>query len=366
MGDATGSGPPTVAVGVDPMIAPRPNSDICAEVVSDPAMLAGLVADWWRLWHAAEQPTAFQSPAWLLPWWSVFGTGDLYAIAVWSEEALVGFAPLYRRPGAPIQPLGVGISDQFDLLIDRSVPEAGPMLARAIAALADRTATEIELPELAAGSHAGRLLASRGRLAQGSPCPVLALPEGADVEAVVPARRRRKLRMARHRAETAGGIAIEAVTGGDAMAAIGDLVRLQALRWADRDQAPVLADPAFRTFLEAAAVPLAGAGLLRLTRLRVDDGVVAVQLGLAGPGHHAAYLGAFDPAFERISPGALLMGAAIEAAIAEGARTFRFLRGGEAYKFAWGAVDRSNARMVIAPRDRGHPSSIGGDVFVPA
>lgn len=349
---------------------PRAGRELCAEVVSDPAMLAGLAADWWRLWSAAERPTAFQSPAWMLPWWSVFGTGDLYAIAVWSEEALVGLGPLYRRPDAPIQPLGVGISDQFDLLIDRSAPEAGPMLARAIEALADRTNAEIELPELTAGSRAARLLATDlvtggQRVARGSPCPALALPEGADFETVVPAARRRKLRMARHRAEAIGGIRIEAVGTGEILAGLDDLVRLQALRWAGRDEAPVLADPAFRAFLDAAAPALAEAGLLRLTRLRVDADIVAVQFGLVGPDHHAAYLGAFDPAFERISPGALLMGAAIETAITEGAREFRFLRGGEAYKFAWGAVDRPNERLVIAPGDRARSASLD-DVFLHA
>jgi len=35
---------------------------------------------------------------------------------------------------------------------------------------------------------------------------------------------------------------------------------------------------------------------------------------------------------------------AIEAAIAEGAREFHFLRGREAYKYEWGAVDRWNRR----------------------
>ena len=44
----------------------------------------------------------------------------------------------------------------------------------------------------------------------------------------------------------------------------------------------------------------------------------------------------------RLSPGAQLLDHAIRAAISEGAREFHFLRGGESYKYLWGAVDRLN------------------------
>ncbi len=40
----------------------------------------------------------------------------------------------------------------------------------------------------------------------------------------------------------------------------------------------------------------------------------------------------------------LNLGAAIDAAVAEGAPAFHLLRGGEAYKYRWGATDRWNRR----------------------
>ena len=51
------------------------------------------------------------------------------------------------------------------------------------------------------------------------------------------------------------------------------------------------------------------------------------------------YIGGFDPSRARLSPGTIMIGHAIEEAIGAGARTFDFLRGREAYKYAWGAVD---------------------------
>jgi CelD/BcsL family acetyltransferase involved in cellulose biosynthesis len=51
------------------------------------------------------------------------------------------------------------------------------------------------------------------------------------------------------------------------------------------------------------------------------------------------YIGGFDPRWSALSPGTLLLGHAIEQATAEGAAAFDFLRGAEAYKYRWGAID---------------------------
>ena len=44
-----------------------------------------------------------------------------------------------------------------------------------------------------------------------------------------------------------------------------------------------------------------------------------------------------------------MIGHAIAAARAEGLRSFDFLRGGEAYKYAWGAVDEPAAGRRLSP-----------------
>ena len=86
------------------------------------------------------------------------------------------------------------------------------------------------------------------------------------------------------------------------------------------------------------------------------------HLAAAFYGFHAAgrtifYLSGFDPAFARYSPGKLVVAHAIEQAIArDAARAFDFLRGAEAYKYAWGAVDeplfRRSVRLVQeSPRE---------------
>jgi CelD/BcsL family acetyltransferase involved in cellulose biosynthesis len=85
-------------------------------------------------------------------------------------------------------------------------------------------------------------------------------------------------------------------------------------------------------------------GLLRLHALRLDGAITATLHALADrPGIAGRrvyfYLGGFDPRFAALSPGALLLAHAIEEAAREGAAGFDFLRGGETYKYRWGARD---------------------------
>jgi CelD/BcsL family acetyltransferase involved in cellulose biosynthesis len=68
------------------------------------------------------------------------------------------------------------------------------------------------------------------------------------------------------------------------------------------------------------------------------------------------YIGGFDPDRAALSPGALLLGHAIEAAVREGAVAFDFLRGREAYKLRWGARDTHTHRRRLR-----HGTGAGAD-----
>ncbi len=63
-----------------------------------------------------------------------------------------------------------------------------------------------------------------------------------------------------------------------------------------------------------------------------------------------ALISGFDLQLERVSPGMLLVGQAIEAAIAEGIAHADFLRGRETYKYFWGAEDCPTFRRRLAIR----------------
>ena len=155
-------------------------SDFTAELVGDAAGLATIAAAWQELWQRVPTATPFQSPAWLLSWWRSFRPGTLAAVAIRQGERLVGFAPLYVEHGRTddrILPLGIGVSDYLDLLID---PESAVSLDSFLDPLRRFLAgwRSCDLEELPPWSSALALPLSSdgsGTLEIQSACPVLAV-----------------------------------------------------------------------------------------------------------------------------------------------------------------------------------------------
>ncbi|MGK9234067.1 GNAT family N-acetyltransferase [Inquilinus limosus] len=318
-----------------------------AELLSEGPALAALEPEWWELWSRCPAATPFQSPAWLLPWWRCFAPGRLRTIAVRRDGRLVGLAPLYLEDGAlgrRLLLLGLGTTDYLDVLID---PEhAGPAAAAIVAGARDIDWEAWELEELPPGAAALRLPCpcDCSEIEAGhSTCPTLDLVGPDDLSGCVPTRRRKQLRRALTLAAKRGATEVEPVAGA-ADGFLDDLFRLHGARWAGQDQPGLLRDAAVRRFHREALPGLILSGLARLYRLRIGGRVVGAFHGLSASGRTYAYLGGFDPDYAYESPGAILIGHAVAAAIREGGREFHFLRGREAYKYAWGAADRWNRR----------------------
>ena len=317
------------------------------------ADLHAAVPAWLDLWRRCPAASPFQHPAWLAPWWTTFHPGHLRLSTVVADGQLVALAPLYLEEGAlgrRLLPLGMSVSDYLDVLVDPAWPDAGPALAGEIARSAD--ASRIDLEELPPGAGALGLPAWSGWREAGvsaqSACPVLAL--GDTLEGSIPALKARKLRMARRRADRRSW-RIEAATVSTAPDLLAALYRLHGARWKTRGEPGVLAHGDIRAFHAAVVPGLLADGVLCLAAVWLGETLAGVYYGFVHAGRAYAYLGGFDPAFAYESPGTLLMGHAIETAIAEGATEFHFLRGQEAYKYDWGAVDRWNVRRTLERDD---------------
>jgi CelD/BcsL family acetyltransferase involved in cellulose biosynthesis len=324
---------------------PRPvPAEARAEEIRSDADLERLRPEWEALWAAVPEASPFQHPAWLLPWWRHVGRGTLACIAVRSGSgALVALAPLYilhdggeRR----LFPLGIATTDELDPLLHPDCREA------ALHCIAARLAGEapefdaIEYPQLRPASALLQLPCPAGwrqELVASEPHPVLDLSN----PGALPKAMRDNVRHCRARAARAGVLAFETALPPQLAGHLQALEDLHARRWAERGEAGVLHDPAVRAMHREAVPLLHAAGLLRLHALRLDGRIVAVAYCLLHARRCAYYIGGFDPRCAAFSPGTLLVDHAIAQAREEGALAFDFLRGQEAYKYRWGAVDEA-------------------------
>jgi CelD/BcsL family acetyltransferase involved in cellulose biosynthesis len=175
----------------------------------------------------------------------------------------------------------------------------------------------------------------------GSVCPVVHLAGGVDAwRRQLSAGLRRNLRRYGERLVADSGARFVTVEGeNDLSPALNALMRLHSSRWHERYAPGVFANPRVRRFHFAVAPILLRRGMLRLHVIAVGCDIIAAQYVLIRGRRAYSYVGGFDPSWGRYSPGALLMAYAIERAIEDGCETFDLLRGREAYKYEWGAVD---------------------------
>ena len=306
-----------------------------------------LVPEWEALWQRAPDATPFQSPDWLMPWWHQFGTGMPRILTARADGRLVGVLPLYELPepeSVKLLPLGISVSDYFDALVDPAHANFAEALLASIADIPSWQECHLpDLPSEAALAHAAAPPGLAETRHPGEPCPVLTLPSNAaGLASIVPKKTLRDVHQARSRSEAIGAVTIETADPSTLASALDDLFLLHKRRWHERGEEGVLANPATCEFHRESARELCAAGMLRLYRLRIGGAVAGIYYGFHRHDRAYAYLGGFDPEMTRLSPGAQLLDHAICTAVAEGAREFHFLRGGESYKYAWGAVDRFN------------------------
>jgi len=321
------------------------------ELVTTDAALLALRPRWAELWRSRPDASPFQSPEWLLGWWRQFGTGQPLLASLRGDGGLLGVLPLYvleEAPARKLLPIGVGITDYFDALLTPDAPDdaAGSLLRAALAEASRRHVTECSLPDLPPG--ASLLQESSGgwasHLQDSDPCPVLTLPPA------IPPGKRRDIRQAQHRAARAGGWTTEIATAASATALLEALIGLHTARWQGSGEAGVLADRRVLAFHRETVAALVAAGMARLQVLRFGHRVAAAYYALLDGGQRILfYLSGFDAAHARESPGTLLLAQMIEDAVAEGRHELHFLRGAEAYKYAWGGVDRMNAVRRLLP-----------------
>jgi CelD/BcsL family acetyltransferase involved in cellulose biosynthesis len=158
---------------------------------------------------------------------------------------------------------------------------------------------------------------------------------------------RRNLRVYHKKAEAIGKVEFQVADTADSEL-MDALVALHHARWATEGETGMIEANRSEAFLrDDAAAQLGPCGSLRIFTMRFAGRIAAIILAFCNQTTIFGYLTGFDPVHEKFGFGRELLAGGLRYAHEGGYRQWDFLRGDEAYKFAWGAKAVARCRVVI-------------------
>jgi CelD/BcsL family acetyltransferase involved in cellulose biosynthesis len=334
--------------------------------------IGALRAEWQALFRASSRASGappFLSWEWIAAWQRGLNPGRTpYLLCARDGGKLVGLLPLgieeLRLPGLPVKARrlsllgeGFGGADYLDVL-------ASPERAReAVSAIFDHLARRVsfdvlELDGVAADSpnlplieqQFGEEASFQHRLTPRFVCPQVELD--GDWAVVLKRSRRadnfkRRLRQLRARDGFEYRIVTQPAESG---AAFERFLELHEACWAERGGSDATGHASLQSFHRDVVVRLAEAGLLRFDELWVEGACRASIYGMDDGQRYCFYNSGYEPAWKNASPGLVLLGLSIEAAVKRGVRRYDFLRGTETYKFDWATTTRETVSVLVTRR----------------
>jgi CelD/BcsL family acetyltransferase involved in cellulose biosynthesis len=348
---------------------------------------------------AARTPwaTPFSGWAFQRAWWDAYGANaheeTLIVCADGPGDEPIAIVPLMHRhevepddalthttirhgtgvPLTPVEPTATavffGASYHADYATILAAPADLPVVAEALADhLTDTTGRHrwdvVDLRRLRCGDPTVDALAGAfgaREMAEGwilnlereDVCPVVTLPEGADIDgylATLGKKERHEIRRKVHRAEAAGEVRLHDST--DPMADLEAFIKLHQKRWGELGLFPdTPGGEQSRSFARRLFELNGPDGPLRLTFLTVGERRIASGIHFETPDGYLFYNAGIDPEARDLSPGVVMVHAYVRRAIEAGKRRLDLLRGDEPYKYALGAVDEPIQRLLVRRRN---------------
>ncbi len=317
------------------------------EIIDHAARFREFQPEWSRFVRRISPLTPFQTPEWLVTWWSHFGNGTLRVLAFRNRGELTGVLPCFLHEWNGRRQLtlvGSGISDYLDPLFE----------PRCIAGIVEETRAQLrgwadwdvcDWQDLSRDTP----LQALGTALEETPCSAIAITqEFDDFLAARPKGLRRNLRRYKEKAEAIGCLKFGVADVADAEL-MDALIELHGARWEQVGERGMIEANRSEAFLRDVADRLGPCGSLRIFTLRLEERIAAIILAFCSGTTIFGYLSAFDPRYEAFGFGSELLGQALRYAHERGYSSWNFLRGDEAYKFSWGARALGKCRVVILP-----------------
>lgn len=298
---------------------------------------------------AEESTNIFLTPEWLLGWWSAFGRDrPLVTVSDRDEDGrLRACSLLYRATRVPLRSLrfvGHGAADELGPVCAPSErPRAAEALFRALRSsdacdlvVGEQLAADLDWPAVAGGVLVDRI-----------PSPLLRISHDtwADFLASQSGHFRYQIRHAERRLAEAGLTLRLADDSARLDADLDAVFALHGERFSAQSDFIVRA-PFHRAFAHLALER----GWLRLWLLEQDGRIQAAWYGFRFGGCDVHYQSARSDDCPKAG-GTVLIAHTVRAAIEDGLSEYRFLRGGESYKYRWANAD-VELQTVAIPSSR--------------
>jgi CelD/BcsL family acetyltransferase involved in cellulose biosynthesis len=301
-------------------------------------------AEWDEL--AVRCGNVFGTREFLSAWWDSFGAGrELHVHAVRDpDRVLLGLLPLYAwraRRVRVLRFLGHGAGDELGPIAE---PPARQEVARALLdVLSDVRASLLVGEQLPADAAWSTLLGGRRISLEGS--PVLRFGHGSwdEYVAAQSANLRQQIRRLERRLGKAHSIRFVCPTEREEFeTGLDMLFALHRARWSGTETNFARREHFHRAFARTAHER----GWARLWLLEVNRSPAAAWYGLRFAGSESYYQMGRDPRWDHASVGFVLLVHSIREALADGMEEYRFLRGGESYKYRFATGDQGLESMV--------------------
>ncbi len=342
-----------------------------AEVVTTPSRLDTVAAPWERLWQRAGQ-SLFQRHGWIRAWWMAQEWSDgpqLHVGLVWDGDELAAVIPcvIQRHRGMRVLEWAAKeCSDYCDALAappDRAALELG---WRAMAQAGGYHLTYLShvRPGAAIRLLAGKAKGDRValRLSQRRETTLQVRSRGltgAEWFRTLPKKARNNHTRGKRIISEMGALSIKVSDGSNDAAKLDRMIELKR-DWltATGKQSSVLEHDG-RT-LRSQIAYLQSCGALQLFSIECDDALAAGLVSIVHNNHVAPLFSAFDPRFERSSPGNLVIVEQLMWAFDRHLPEVDFLCGDEPYKFLYADAQTDLAAFVGARTLVGHAALMAG------
>ncbi|MGH7945633.1 MAG: GNAT family N-acetyltransferase [Opitutaceae bacterium] len=342
--------------------------DIVIRPVNTVEGFAALRKDWNALLDVGEDASVFVSWEWQYHWWRHYGKQHrLRILTAWVDGRLTGILPLYIQATTLYRAFRANLARFVGTGGDTSPDYLGPLLAPAAAehtaqAFADYVVDGLagwdvlDLSDLSDASRFRRALAQRceasGRAYASSVSARIAyipLPASWDEYlAGVHRDRRYTIRSTRKKCETQHGGRFYVWTEEDGIDAILDqLIALHHGRWRQKGEPHAFSSPEYVGFHRDVIHACARRGWIRFYCLEANGVPLAAFYCYRFRNQIFYFQGGFNPDYDRLRPGLVLIGYAVEHAILEGNTVFDFLRGEHAYKTQWAKSLRQTHGVTV-------------------